>query len=96
MLTFGKNMTKGQRGDFLFHLALIAWPLLQFSIFYIIVNVNSFKLAFEGVSGGFSLEHFKYVFSDAMFPAVLDALLTSLEFFVITTVISVPLGLLFA
>ena len=96
MSTSVKKMTKGQRGDFLFHLALIAWPILQFIVFYIVVNVNSFKLAFEGVYGGFSFEHFKYVFSDAMFPAVKDALLTSLEFFVITTVISVPLGLLFA
>lgn len=96
MLEKKKKMTKGQRGDLVFHLSLLAWPLLQFFVFYIIVNVNSFKLAFEGTSGGFTFEHFKYVFSDAMLPAVGKALLTSLEFFAITTVISVPLGLLFA
>ncbi len=96
-------MTIGRRGDFLFHLALLAWPILQFSVFYIAVNLNSFKLAFEkpGIFQGSNVEwqfwdNFKYIFSDSVFPEVLKAALTSLEFYAITTAISVPLALLFA
>lgn len=90
------KIAKGQRGDFIFHVSLLVWPLLQFFIFYIIVNLNSFKLAFEGAGGGFTLANFKFVFSETMFPAVIRSVLTSLEFYVVTTAVSVPLGLLFA
>lgn len=96
MVRTEKKMTAGRRGDLIFHLALLAWPLLQFFVFYIIVNLNSFKLAFEHVGGGFTMDNFKYVFSDVMFPEVLKAIGTSFKFYLITTVISVPLGLLFA
>ena len=80
----------------IFHLALLAWPLLQFAVFYVAVNLNSFKLAFEAPLGGKWTDNFKFIFSSAMFPEVLKSVVTSLEFYVITTVISVPLGLLFA
>ena len=90
------KMTKDRKGDLIFHLALLAWPLLQFVVFYVVVNLNSFKLAFEKPVGGEWIDNFKFIFSDSMFPQVIKAVLTSLEFYVITTVISIPLGLLFA
>ena len=96
MLQTKKKITKDRQGDLIFHLALLAWPLLQFAVFYIAVNLNSFKLAFEAPLGGAWTDNFKYIFSSAMFPEVLKAVGTSLEFYVITTIISVPLGLLFA
>lgn len=96
METINKKRKIGQRGDQLFQVALLAWPLLQFAVFYVLVNLNSFKLAFEGINGGFSLEHFEFVFSAQMFPEVMDAVKTSLLFYLISTGVSVPLGLLFA
>lgn len=101
MVRTKKKMSIGKRGDFIFHLALLAWPLLQFCVFYIAVNLNSFKLAFEqadnlkGEAWHF-FDNFRYIFSDSVFPSVLKAALTSLEFYAITTVVSVPLALLFA
>ena len=90
------KMTKDRKGDLIFHLALLAWPILQFVVFYVVVNLNSFKLAFEKPVGGEWIDNFKFIFSDSMFPQVIKAVLTSLEFYAITTVISIPLGLLFA
>lgn len=95
MVQAKKKMSKGQRGDLLFHLALLVWPVLQFTVFYIVVNLNSFKLAFIGEKG-FTLDYFKYIFSADVFPNIGKAALTSLEFYLITTIVSVPLGLLFA
>ena len=91
-----KKMAKAKKNDLIFHLLLLVWPLLQFAVFYVAVNFNSFKLAFEAPTGGKWTDNFKFVFSSAMFPEVLKSVLTSIEFYVITTVISVPLGLLFA
>lgn len=90
------KMTKDRKGDLIFHLALLAWPILQFVVFYVVVNLNSFKLAFEKPVGGEWIDNFKFIFSDSMFSQVIKAVLTSLEFYAITTVISIPLGLLFA
>lgn len=96
MVQTKKKITKARKGDLIFHLALLAWPLLQFAVFYVAVNLNSFKLAFEAPLDGAWMDNFKYIFSSAMLPEVLKAVVTSLEFYVITTAISVPLGLLFA
>lgn len=96
MATTNKKMAKSRKGDLIFHLCLLAWPLLQFAVFYVAVNLNSFKLAFEAPVGGNWTDNFKFVFSSAMFPEVLKAVVTSLEFYAITTLFSVPLGLLFA
>ncbi len=97
MVETGKKITKGRRGDLIFHLALLAWPLLQFAVFYVAVNLNSFKLAFEKPLGGTGWsDNFKYIFSATVLPDILKSVLTSIEFYAITTVVSVPLGLLFA
>ena len=103
MLNTKTKKTIGRTGDRLFQLALLAWPLLQFIIFYIIVNANSFVLAFQGRENvGFSWEHFEYIFSlgafkdAAVFSSVLKAMGMSFLFYAITTAISVPLALFFA
>ena len=38
---------KGNKGDLLFYSLLMIWPLLQFAVFYIYVNFNSFLMAFQ-------------------------------------------------
>ncbi len=57
------------RRDLLFVFCLIAFPALQFIIFYIITNINSFVLAFQSYNAttGFQfvgLDNFKQVISD--------------------------------
>lgn len=96
MKTSTKKSNIGRRGDLIFHWALLIWPLLQFGVFYVGVNLNSFALAFKGETGGISFENFRFVFSEAMLPSVLKSVRTSLLFYVVTTVISVPLALSFA
>lgn len=60
--------------DLLFYIALLAWPVLQFCIFYIYVNINSFLLVFQSYdslssqfvwnTGGDFFRSFKLAFSD--------------------------------
>lgn len=42
-----KSIATRKRGDILFYAILVVFPLLQFSIFYIGANFNSFLLAFQ-------------------------------------------------
>ncbi len=51
---------KRTKGEMLFFYLLVAFPLLQFAIFYIAVNFNSFLLAFQE----FNTDTGKFVFSD--------------------------------
>ena len=44
------TLNKAKREDFLVYLSLIALPILQFIIFYIIVNANSLALSFKDYS----------------------------------------------
>lgn len=90
-----KKKSISQRGDLIFHWALLIWPLLQFAVFYVGVNINSLTMAFKG-DHGLTFAHFKYLFSNAMLPSVLEAVGTSFVFYFVSTVISLPLALLFA
>ena len=84
-------------GDLLFFIFLIAWPVLQFSIFYIFVNFNSLRIAFIDSSGNFSFSNFSYWFADkTAWNAISSSALQSLKYFLICTGISIPLALLFS
>lgn len=93
-----KSKNISRRGDLLFHSLLLVWPVLQFCVFYIGVNFNSFRLAFEGMNGKPTLEWFANLFDPAQyyFDIISTAFLRSLKYYAISTVISVPLALLFA
>ena len=87
----------GQKGDLIFHWLLLIWPLLQFAVFYLAVNFNSFKMAFERVEGQSVFYYFENIFSpEYMWLDVLGAVKTSVVFYAISMVVSVPLALLFA
>lgn len=92
-----KSKNISRRGDLLFHSLLLVWPVLQFCVFYIGVNFNSFRLAFEGMNGKPTFEWFANLFDPAQyyFDIILTAFLRSLKYYAISTVISVPLALLF-
>lgn len=42
-----KKLRSEKVQDMVCYLTLIAWPVLQFVIFYFAMNINSFALAFE-------------------------------------------------
>lgn len=90
-----KKISKSKRNDLIFYSLLVAWPVLQFCVFYIGVNGNSILLAFKDVNGGFTFNNFGFFFNNVS-TEFFQAIKTSLLFYVITTVITVPAGLLFS
>ena len=95
--------SKATKADSLFYASIVALPLLQFFIFYIIVNFNSFFLSFENINAetgkitfvGF--DNYAQLFKDIrMLPEFLFSIKNSLIYFVIHTCIMIPVGLLFS
>ena len=89
-----------------FYIAIIALPVLQFCIFYIAVNINSFILAFRNIvfDGemkkyvySWTLDNFRNWFADKNeYLQLTQTLVVSIKSYVISLVVGVPLGLLFA
>ena len=97
MATSKIRQTIGKKGDAIFQFLLLLWPILQYIIFYIFVNLNSFKLAFTtNIDQSFTTEHFEHIFSQSVFAEIMQSVGTSLLFYAITTFVSVPLALFFA
>lgn len=95
----GQNNIKSK----LFYAALVLIPSLQFLIFYVFVNLNSFALAFKIFPTGiakefeFGWENFATWFNNATRSSQLKAAIgVSLKSYVISFIISVPLGLFFS
>ncbi len=97
------NKTKIAKGKILFYACIVALPLLQFAIFYIGVNINSFVLAFQRWDG----EKYRYVwhglwnFKDVLVDLVTNAQLiismrNSLILFVVGAFLGSTLALYFA
>lgn len=82
----------------IFYCVFLAWPVLQFAVFYIGVNFNSILMSFKSNQGKlFSLDQYKWVFKDFIGAGEFGKyLMVSLKSFALTTIITVPLGLLFA
>ncbi len=51
---------KLKRGDLIFYSLLIAWPVIQFLIFYVGVNLNSLALSFQRYDVNTSTYHFAW------------------------------------
>ena len=89
--------------DLAFHLLLLAWPVLQFAVFYIYVNINSFALAFnygpDAVPNQDAFYYFRQVFAyentTNSYPYLKSALI-SVILWLCSSAISIPLALLFA
>lgn len=97
------NKTKIAKGKILFYACIVALPLLQFAIFYIGVNINSFVLAFQQ----WDSEKYRYVwhglwnFKDVLVDLVTNAQLiismrNSLILFVVGAFFGSTLALYFA
>ncbi len=85
----------------IFTIALVAIPTIQFIIFYIATNINSFSLAFKYYDlgnfewiGGF--DNFQKVFKDiASTPEVIASLKNSFVVYGVSLLINIPLAILF-
>lgn len=99
--------SKMAKGKILFYASIVALPILQFLIFYVGVNVNSFILAFQTWDGDINaytwnkfdmlFDNFKRVLSDfSTQPILKNSLRNSLVLFVIGVVFGSTLALLFS
>lgn len=80
----------------IFYWSMLALPLLQFVIFYVVVNFNSIFMAFQEYNtftfkNTWNLNNFKYWFSDAWLPKLGYCLKNSLLYFGIT-LITIPIS----
>ena len=100
-----KAKAKINKTDIIFYSILLAWPILQFCIFYVGVNFNSIIMSFKQISIDSELNwvvkfptlvQYSGVFSWFKSADFRSYLGVSLSAFFITTAVSVPLGLLFA
>ena len=100
---------KLDKDDKILYIVLMAWPILQFFIFYICVNFNSILLSFEKIdmaaspaktyfSFGYFTDNLKTFFSrvNIVGDEFKNMLLTSLGACGIFIVVSIPLQLLFS
>ncbi len=97
-----KNVLKEKHKDLLFYCIMMAFPVLQFCVFYIGVNFNSILLAFQNIdllagTRTFTFDNVTDAFRQlTQSPALLDALKTSFVAFLVVMFVSTPLGLLFS
>ncbi len=92
---------KRDKADLIFYGILMAWPTLQFIVFYIGVNFNSILLAFQDIdilanSYSWTSEHFVNAFQKMLSPTLLSMAKNSILAYFITICTSIPLGLLFS
>ena len=97
-----KKRTRAAKGDMLFYVLMMAWPILQFCVFYIAVKFNSILYSFQRydkLSRTFTWT-LDYVKSALKMmtprPALVETMKMTLLFFVLFTGINTPLGLLFS
>lgn len=100
--TLAKKLNKNWKKN-LFYISLIALPLLQFIIMYIVVNINSFVLAFRSYDAitrkwswvGFY--NFKNLFYDiSTLPQLTHGFKNSLMAFAVRIIVGIPLALIFS
>ena len=92
-----KAKPKINKGDLFFYCVFLAWPVLQFCVFYIGVNFNSIIMSFKSAeTGKINLDNFKWVFKFMAGAEFRGFLSVTIRGYFITTLISTPLGLLFA
>lgn len=103
--TKNKNkLSKKNTANLLFYCLILAWPVLQFCIFYIGVNFNSVIMSFKEISIGangewitnFSFNQYKSALAWFSGPDFKTYLWVSLKSFGITMGFGLPLGLLFS
>lgn len=97
------KLQKKKMGELFFFLALVAYPILQFSIFYIGVNFNSILLAFKEFDPATSeynfsgFINFKNFFYDVAHDSVMRISITnSFKIYFVSLFIGLPLNIFFS
>ena len=54
--------SRREKKDVIFALCLLAFPIIQFIVFYLFVNLNTAILAFQDIKGDFTLANFERLF----------------------------------
>ncbi|MBQ3571469.1 MAG: sugar ABC transporter permease [Clostridia bacterium] len=96
-----KRKAKINKSDIIFYSIMMAWPTLQFVVFYIGVNFNSILLAFQDIdiianTYSWTTNHFANAFDKMLSPTLLTMAKNSIFAYLITICTSIPLGLLFS
>ena len=100
-----KPFMSGKKKDLIFYILMMAWPVLQFCVFYIGVNANSFLMAFQNlsISGkvmGWTFDHMVEAFRELLgldgTIIFASAAKRSLQAYAVSLCIGTPLGLLFS
>lgn len=97
-----KKRTRAAKGDMLFYVLMMAWPILQFCVFYIAVKFNSILYSFQRydkLSRTFTwtLDYVKSALKMmTTSPVLVETMKMTLLFFLLFTGINTPLGLLFS
>lgn len=102
-----RKKSKISRGKNLFYWAILAFPILQFLVFYIGVNLDSFALAFQKFNldgDGFEFLGFDHLFDNFKqvitnfkeLPYLRNAFTNSIIVYVVSLVVGLSLALLFS
>lgn len=97
-LTKTKQLSRKNRN--IFYWTMMALPLLQFAIFYVVVNFNSILMAFQEYNtftfeNTWNLNNFSYWFTDAWLPKLSFCIKNSLLYFGIT-LLTIPISMIIA
>ena len=98
-----KHKITNRKRDYFFYFGLMAIPLAQFVVFYIMVNVNSILLVFQEfknpdfvfLSQGHLFDNFKSLFTGSD-STLLTAFRNSILIWAIGVLVGTPLGLFFS
>ena len=95
----GRKYSGFEKKKFPFIYLFIAFPVLQFLIFWVYVNFSSIVFAFQDGDGAFTLENFKFVFEALKAPTkenlyydLGDAILRSFFLWALDFIILFPIG----
>lgn len=91
---------KLHRGEIIFIVAMLAIPTIQWCIFWLYVNVNSFRLAFmDTLTNTFSLTNFERLYYDMTTPygeSVFGPVLNTLKHWAVLYLVNFPLSFIIA
>ena len=96
-----KSFKKRIKSDWIFYAIIMAWPTLQFLVFYLGVNFNSVLIAFQNIdilsdTYSWTADHFVHAFEKMISPTLLTMAKNSIWAYLISICTSIPLGLLFS
>ncbi len=100
---FKPKKNKTISGGNLFYASIVALPLLQFIVFYVVVNFNSFLMAFQSYDNsagkvviGYTFDNFAYFFDKIVFADLWLCIKNSSLYLALNVVVCIPISLLFS